>query len=296
MNEQGRLAERFEEQRARLRAIAYRMLGTGPEADDAVQESWLRLSRMAAGEIQSLDRFLTTVVSRVCLDVLRSRTARGETSAPEAHASEEPLNAIDPEQEVLQADALGAALLVVLDTLAPAERLAFVLHDLFGVSFEDIAPIVGRSPVAARQLAHRARRRVQGAPTPEDQARQKEVVEAFLAASRKGEFDRLLTLLDPEVVLRSDPVAVDLATRVAAKGAQALELAPEVRGAAAVARTFSGRAGAARVALIDGEVGAVWAPGGKPRAAFVFTVRDGKVVGLDLQADPAALAEMRVVL
>lgn len=294
MDEQCR-AERFEEQRARLRAIAYRMLGSAEEAEDAVQETWLRLSRVGPGEVQNLGGFLTTVVSRVCLDVLRSRQVRGEASA-EVPPPEEPLLAIDPEEQALQADAIGAALLVVLDTLSPGERLAFVLHDLFGVSFDDIAPILGRTAVAARQLAHRARRRVQGAPTPEDQARQKEVVEAFLLASRNGEFDRLLALLDPEVVLRADAVAVESAAKVAAKGAPSLPLAPEVRGAEAVARIFSGRAKGAQVAWIDGEAGAAWAPGGRPRAVFAFTVRDGKVVDIDLRADPASLAEMAVTV
>src|SRR5436305_2614807 len=256
MDEQQWLAEQFEENRDHLRAVAYRMLGSASEADDAVQESWLHVSRSGTGDVRNLGGWLTTVVARVCLDMLRSRRSRREepvgTDLPEPVAGR--AAGTDPEHEALLADSVGPALLVVLDTLAPAERLAFVLHDMFAVPFDEIAPIVGRSPAAARQLASRARRRVQGpAAAPDaDPGRQREVVDAFLAASRGGDFDALLALLDPDVVLRADGTAV----RAGAPG--------EARGAVAVAGTFSGRARVAQPALVDGMAGAVWAPGGRP--------------------------------
>src|SRR6266542_2147200 len=212
MHEHEWLAERFEENRGHLRAVAYRMLGSLSEADDAVQEAWLRLSRSDTGGVKNLGGWLTTVVARVCLDILRSRKSRREDPLT-AHAREliaSPADGIDPEQETLLADSVGVALLVVLETLAPAERLAFVLHDMFAMPFEEIAPIVGRSPTAARQLASRARRRVQGAPKIPDVelTRQREVVEAFLAASRRGDFNALLEVLDPDVVARADIMEV----------------------------------------------------------------------------------------
>ena len=284
MDEHDWLAKRFEAERPHLRAVAYRMLGSLAEADDAVQESWLHLSRSDTSEIKNLGGWLTTVVARVCLDLLRARTSRREEPLPADEA--EPImsrqDGIDPEQEALLADSVGLALLVVLDTLNPAERLAFVLHDLFDVPFDEIAPIVGRSPTAARQLASRARRRVQGAAADEDAdlTRQQEVVAAFLAASRSGDFAALLAALDPNVVLRADHAVV-------ATGA-----AREVRGATAVAGQFSGRARFAQLALVDGAVGAVWAPGGKPRVVFSFTVLRGKIVAIDLIADPARLSQM----
>src|SRR5712692_3270342 len=228
------LAEQFEANRTHLRAVAYRMLGSLSEADDAVQESWLHLSRSGTSGVENLGGWLTTVVARVCLDMLRSRKSRREESLS-AHLPEQIVSGeagTDPEHEAVLADSVGPALLLVLETLAPAERLAFVLHDMFAVPFDEIAPMVGRSPAAARQLASRARRRVQGAATvPDtDRVRQREVVGAFLAASRGGDFAALLALLDPDVGLRADPEAV----RVGA--------AKEVRGATAVANTFSGRA------------------------------------------------------
>jgi RNA polymerase sigma factor (sigma-70 family) len=281
MDERDWLARRFEDHRGRLRAVAYRMLGSASEADDAVQEAWLRLSRSDADAVENLGGWLTTVVARVCLNMLEARRSRreepvgGDLPDPVAHRGDDH----DPEQQALAAEGVGLALLVVLDTLTPAERLAFVLHDLFAVPFEEIAPIVDRSPAAARQLASRARRRVQGAPPPDaDLARQRAVVDAFLAASRQGDFEALLALLDPDVVLRADPAAV----RTGA--------AAEVRGAAAVAGTFSGRAQTARPALVDGAPGAVWAPGGRPRVAFAFTVADGRILAIDLLADPERLA------
>ena len=278
------LARRFETDRARLRAIAYRMLGSRTDAEDAVQEAWLRLSRAGDAGVENLGGWLTTVVARVCLDMLRVRRARREESADEAVPRL--AAAADVEQEALLAESVGLAMLVVLDRLTPAERVAFVLHDMFDLPFEEIAGIVGRSVDASRQLASRARRRVRGATgDPEaDRDRQRQVVEAFLAASRRGDFDALLALLDPSVVARADAAAV-------AAGA-----APEVRGAAEVATTFAGRARAARPALVDGLVGLAWAPGGHPRVVFDFTTENGRIVAIDLIADPARLGELELEL
>jgi RNA polymerase sigma factor (sigma-70 family) len=278
------LAERFEEHRSHLRAVAYRMLGSLSEADDAVQESWLRLSRADTSGVANLGGWLTTVVGRVCLDLLRARTARREeplgVHLPASIVSR--ADGVDPEHEALLADAVGLALLVVLDTLAPAERLAFVLHDLFAVPFAAIAPIVGRSPTAAKMLASRARRRVQGAATvPDaDRARQRAVVDAFFAAARDGDFAALLAVLDPDVVLRADRAAVQAGA------------SQEVRGAPAVADTFCGRARAAQPALVNGAAGAVWAPGGQPRVVFGFTITRGKIVAIDVVADPEHLRRL----
>jgi RNA polymerase sigma factor (sigma-70 family) len=287
MDQHDWLAERFETHRPRLRAVAYRMLGSASEADDAVQEAWLRLGRADAGEIDNLGGWLTTVVARVCLNLLQSRKSRREEPL-EAHLPEEAAteDGPDPEQQALLADSVGLALLVVLDTLAPAERLAFVLHDMFDVPFEEIAPIVGRSPAAARQLASRARRRVRGAEAAPDAdlARQRAVVDAFLAAARGGDFQALLAVLDPDVVLRSDQAAVQVGA------------SRELHGAAAVAGTFAGRARAARPALIDGAAGLVWAPGGVPRVAFGFTIADGRIVAIDVVADPERLSRLQVAL
>jgi RNA polymerase sigma-70 factor (ECF subfamily) len=280
------LAARFEENRMRLRAVAYRMLGSHTEADDAVQESWLRLTRAGSAEVDNLSGWLTTVVARVCLDVLRSRKLRREDplEGDDVYDAGTDLNAADREMQL--ADSIGPALLVVLETLAPSERIAFVLHDLFGISFDEIAGIVGKSPAAARQLASRARRRVQGTDAAPDagRARQREIVAAFLAASRAGNFQALLSMLDPDVVLRSDPFATKM-------GATA-----EMLGADAVARTVSGRAHAARLALLDGVAGAIWSPHGKPRMAFVFTIEGGKITAIELRADPARLAGLDLVV
>lgn len=279
MNEHEWLAERFEENRSHLRGVAYRMLGSLAEADDAVQETWLRLSRADTRAVENLGGWLTTVIARVCLDLLRSRTARREDPLeiplPERVAS------LDPEGEALLADSVGLALLVVLETLAPAERLAFVLHDLFAVPFEEIATIVGRSPTAARQLASRARRRVQGtAIVPEaDLRRQRQVVDAFLAASREGNFATLLTLLDPEVVFRADGVAMHGA-------------ATEIRGAEAVARQFAGRAQGARPALVNGALGIIVAEQGRLHLVLLPTLVAGKIVEISVIADPARLAAL----
>ncbi|MFI6585867.1 sigma-70 family RNA polymerase sigma factor [Embleya sp. NPDC050493] len=286
MDENEFLAGRFEEHRARLRAVAYRMLGSLSEADDAVQETWIRLSRTDVREIDNLAGWLTTAVARVSLNMLRSRRTRREDPL-DAHVPDPvvtPDEGTDPEHEAVLADSVGLALLVVLETLAPAERLAFVLHDMFALPFDEIAPIVDRTPTATRQLASRARRRVQGSPgDPDvDPIRQREVVDAFLAASRAGDFQALLALLDPDVVVRADRAAV-------LAGAT-----DDVRGAMAVAETFTGRAQAARTALVDGIFGAVWAPRGKPRVIFGFTVVDGRIVGIDLLSDPDHLRETEV--
>ena len=291
------LATRFEANRGHLRAVAYRMLGSTAEADDAMQEAWLRLSRTDTSEVGNLEGWLTTVVARVCLDQLRSRTSRREQplETPDAPPLAIRDDGNDPERAAMLTDSVGLALLVVLDTLAPAERLAFVLHDVFAMPFDEIAPIVERSPAATRQLASRARRRVQGAQDDavEDRARQREVVNAFLAAAHGGDFSSLLTLLDPDVVFRADKVAVEAAQRNRAKGAPAF--APELRGAEAIAGIFNGLQGA-QPALIDGLAGAAWAPGGTPRTVFTFTVAHGKITGIELIADPNAVREFDVTM
>src|ERR671914_655880 len=285
MNERDFLADRFEANRTHLHAVAYRMLGSVSEADDAVQEAWLRLSRRAEqDELDNLRAWLTTVVARICLDMLRSRRSRREESL-DAHLPDPIVSRdeeADPEHEALLADSVGLALLVVLETLTPAERLAFVLHDMFAVPFEEIAPIVGRSPTAARQLASRARRRVQGAATSADAglACQREAVDAFLAASREGDFEALLVVLDPDVVLRIDG------------GAMRAGLSREVRGVRAVAEqtlTFSRLSPFVRPALVNGAAGVVVAPRGRPFAVMGFTVRRGKIVAIGVLPDPERL-------
>jgi RNA polymerase sigma-70 factor (ECF subfamily) len=286
MNQTVWLTEQFEENRAHLRAVAYRMLGSGAEADDAMQEAWIRVDRADSTAVENVGGWLTTIVSRVCLDMLRSRRRRREDATVDeldlVSAADHDAN---PENDALIADAVGPALLVVLETLSPAERLAFVLHDTFAVPFEDIARIIGRSPTAARQLASRARRRVQGAEAPDaDPGRQRAIVDAFLAASRNGEFDRLLELLDPQVELHADAAAV-------ATGASDL-----VRGAAAVAGTFSGRARAARLALVDGVPGAVWMQAGRPRVVFGFTIVDDAITAIELLADEQTIADLELTM
>jgi RNA polymerase sigma-70 factor (ECF subfamily) len=287
MDEQGWMAEQFEANRTHLRSVAYRMLGSRSEADDAVQEAWLRLSRSSTKGVENVRGWLTTAVGRICLDMLRSRRARreeplGEQGAGRTMSDEE---VIDPQDEILLADSVGLAMLVVLERLAPAERVAFVLHDIFDLPFDDIAPIVGRSPTAARQLASRARRRVQGAPVPDSGlARRREVVEAFLAAARAGQFEGLLAVLDPDIVLRADRSAVQMGA------------ASEVRGAAAVIDNFAGRARGAQLALVNGAAGAVWAPGGRLRVVFNFAIRHGRIVEIDLVADPKRLRQLDLVM
>jgi RNA polymerase sigma factor (sigma-70 family) len=280
MDEHDALAERFETHRARLRAIAYQTLGSTGEADDAVQEAWLRLSRSNAAEIANLGGWLTTVVARVCLNMLQARRERPVgMSLPEPAAGD--AGGADPERDALLADSIGPALLVILHTLAPAERLAFVLHDMFAVPFDDVAAVIGRSPAATRQLASRARRRVQGgAPVLDaDLTRQRAIVEAFLSAARDGDFGALLAALDPDVAVRSN-------------GAEIL-----IRGAAATARRAAAGAGSAQVslpALIDGAVGVVLATAGRTISLLAFTITNGKIVEVDVIDDPGRIAEMEL--
>ena len=284
MNEPEYLAERFEEHRTHLRAVAYRILGSVSEVDDAVQEAWLRLSRADSAKIDNLGGWLTTVVARVCLDMLRSRQSRREEpftpDAPEPVATG--TRGSSPEREALLADSVGLALLVVLDRLTPAERLAFVLHDMFAVPFEEIAPIVGRSAEATRQLASRARRRVRGGGSPDpDVIRQREVVEAFLAALRAGDFEGLLAVLDPDLVVRADM-----------PGAPA-----EVRGAAMWARgavAYGHMARGVQPALVNGAIGLVMAPRGRLSRALTFTITNGRITEIEVIGNPARLGELDV--
>jgi len=277
MDEKNYLTEKFEANRARLRAVAYRMLGSRSEVDDAVQETWLRLSRSDTSAVENLGGWLTTVIARVCLDMLRSRKSRREE--PMGPHVPEPVADDASGRDAEMADSVGAALLVVLETLAPAERLAFVLHDMFAVPFEEIAPIVGRTPAAARQLASRARRRVQGAPPPDtDLSRQRKIVEAFLAASRDGDFEGLLAVLDPDVVFRAD------------QAAQRLGSLAEIRGAAAVAETFKGRAQAAKPAFVDGALGVAVIFGGKLRIALRLTFSGNRISAVEAVADAGRIA------
>jgi RNA polymerase sigma-70 factor (ECF subfamily) len=280
------VAARFEAHRPQLLAVATRLLGSPTEAEDAVQEAWLRLDRHGIEGIDNLGGWLTTVVSRICLDHLRSRSTRSEEPIdPVAHEFGD--DGPGPEDAAMLAESTVEALGVVLDTLSPIERVAFVLHDVFDVPFEQIAAIVDRSPAATRQLASRARRRVQAASSAGERrvTVQREIVTAFFAASREGHLDALISLLAPDVVLRTDAVT-------AAMGG----VAPEVLGAEAVANVFSGRAQATRLATIDGFYGATWAPGGKPRVAFRFTVSGGVIVAIDLIGDPTALSAMEIVI
>jgi RNA polymerase sigma factor (sigma-70 family) len=297
MDEQGWLTERFEENRPRLRGVAYRMLGSLSEAEDAVQEAWLRLERTDTATVENLGGWLTTVVSRVCLDVLRSRKSRREEpiGAQVTEPSVVRGEGADPEGEAVLADSVGVALLVVLDTLTPAERLAFVLHDLFAMPFEEIGPIVGRSPEAARQLASRARRRVRGAPAPSDagRARQREVVEAFLRAARAGDLEGLLAVLDPDAVIR-----IDAAARIDAPPSEA-GTPREVRGASTWANQLLALSRGLRfvqLALINGSVGLILAPGGKLSRALIFTFTNAKVTRVEVIGDPARLRELDIAV
>jgi RNA polymerase sigma factor (sigma-70 family) len=288
------LNERFEENRPRLRAVAYRLLGSPTETDDAVQETWLRVTQADTRAVENLGGWLTTVITHVCLDMLRARKTR-ENAAPALLEGAAASQATDPEREVLLADAVGSAMMVVLGTLSPAERVAFVLHDLFALSFEDIGAIVGRSTVATRQLASRARRLVQGAGEGDKEVpTQREVAQAFMAASREGNLEAVLAVLDPDVVLRVDAAAVRAAVANEAKGAP--RLVPEVRGAADVARVFLGSAQAARPVLVGGTSGAAWAPGGHPRAVWTFRVEQGRIVEVQFILDPKAIARLEVLL
>jgi RNA polymerase sigma-70 factor (ECF subfamily) len=283
-----RLADDFEQHRGHLRAVAYRMLGSASEADDAVQESWIRLSRTDAARVENLRAWLTTVVARVCLDMLRTRTSRREEPL-DTHVPDPVITRADtnPESDAIRVDSVGLALLVVLETLDPAERLAFVLHDVFGMTFDEIAPIVDRSAVAARQLASRARRRVQTrAPNADpDLRRQRRVVDAFMAAAQKGDFERLVAVLDPNIVLRAD-------------GGAAAGLSRVVRGAGAVASqaaTFSRSGLTNRLVLVNGHLGFVSRrPDGRVFAVIGFTIANGKIVEIDILADPERLSRLEV--
>ncbi|AYG67116.1 MULTISPECIES: sigma-70 family RNA polymerase sigma factor [unclassified Rhizobium] len=291
MDEKKWQVEKFEANRPHLRAVAYRMLGSRTEAEDAVQEAWLRLVRSDTSDIENLSGWLTTVAARICLDLLRARKSRREepltVHIPEPMVMHEAGAGTDPEQDALLADSVGLALLVVLEKLNPAERLAFVLHDMFDVSFDEIAPIVGRTTVATRQLASRARRRVQDTPsaTEADLTRQRHVVDAFFTASRHGDMQALLAVLDPEAVFRPDAVAARMGS------------VSEIRGRADVAKTFHGRAQAARLAVINGAVGAIVVIGGQLRIALHFTVgQDGMVATISAMADPEELRKLEIVL
>ncbi|MFF7141039.1 RNA polymerase sigma factor SigJ [Streptomyces nodosus] len=293
MDDEKQLAERFQAHRGHLRAVAYRMLGSLSEAEDAVQEAWLRLSRSDVSEVENLGGWLTTVVGRICLDLLRSRGARREEPLTDTFVPDPvvtPLDRVDPEQQALLGDSVGLALMVVLETLGPAERLAFVLHDLFAVPFDDIAPVVGRTSVATRRLASRARRRVQDAePAADpDPGRRREVLEAFLAASRGGDFDALVAVLDPEVVLRADAGA--LATGMAASKV--------LRGAKSVAEgafMFRGTSRYARLVLVNGEIGLVTAPEGRPVSVMAVTVADGRITRIYILSDPERLKRLDLI-
>jgi RNA polymerase sigma factor (sigma-70 family) len=292
MDEQQWLAERFEQQRPRLRAVAYRMLGSLSEADDAVQEAWLRLSRSDTDEIENLGAWLTTVVARLSLNILRSRRTRREEPwgprMPEPIV--DPADGVDPEHEALLADSVGLAMLVVLETLTPPERLAFVLHDMFGIAFEEIAPIVDRSPATARQLASRARRRVRGR-TPEgepDVGRQREVIDAFIAAAREGDFDALVAVLDPDIVLRADGgPGVPAGASLELHGAETV---------ASRALTFSRMDLLQRPALINGAAGVVSLKDGKPFSIGAVTVSGGRIIELDFVSDPELLARIDLTI
>lgn len=288
MDERERLAARFEEHRGRLRAVAYRMLGSAREADDAVQETWLRLTRADVDRIENLGGWLTTVVGRVCLTMLRARGRRREVPV-DGHVPDQVAGGADggdPEEEAVLADAVGRAMLVVLDRLTPAERLAFVLHDTFSVPFEEIAGLLDRSPGAARQLASRARRRVTGVPAPDaDVARQRQVAEAYLAAARGRDFDALLALLDPEVVLRADRTVVPTAERILARGA---------RRVATRATAAAERARFAQPALVNGAVGLVLVTDGRLSMALAFTYADGKITEIDIVAEPERLGALEI--
>jgi len=286
MADEASVTAQFEANRPRLQALAYRILGSRTEAEDAVQETWLRLARSDLAQIDNLGGWFTTVAARVCLDRLRSRRARPEDTVgaiPDALAGA--ADDHDPADEALLADSVGAALIMVLDLLAPPERVAFVLHDVFAVPFDDIAPVVDRSPEAARQLASRARRRMRDIPTMGDLdlVRQRQVVDAFLRAARGGDFDALLTLLDPEVVLRPDAAAVRMGSL------------RETRGAAAVASSLSGAKGA-QLAIIDGVAGFAWTPGGRLRGVVQFTVTNGKIVAIHVTGDVKRMEQLDIVL
>lgn len=286
MSDRAALVEQFEADRARLQAVARRLLGSSAEAEDAVQEAWLRLQRSDADGVDNLRGWLTTVVSRICLDRLRARRARPEHAEVDDLPAERATADAEPEHEAVLADSIGSALLVVLERLSPSERVAFVLHDVFAVPFDDVARVLDRSPEAARKLASRARQRVQGehVGTDLDIPRRRQVVEAFLAAARGGDFDGLLAVLDPDVALRPDAAALRMGSLRA------------MRGAAAVAEALAGGAQAGRLALVDGVPALVWAPGGMTRGVIEFRIQSERIVALDVTGDPDRIAQFEIVL
>jgi RNA polymerase sigma-70 factor (ECF subfamily) len=289
MKEKEILEERFEASRGHLKSVAYRMLGSQAEADDAVQEAFLRLMRTGTSGVDNITGWLTTVIARVCLDMLRQRKSRREVPVDaevEALPAENSL-----EHEKLITDSIGVAMLVVLETLKPSERVAFVLHDMFNISFEEIAPVLGRSPAAARQLASRGRRRIQGSPAEPDadRARQRELVSAFLTASQSGDFSALLAILDPDVVLRADAAAV-----AASAHPSVPNLAPEITGHVAVANLFRGRARIAQLVSVSGEWGLVFAPGGTPRMVVNFAIENSRIVEIRMTADAEHIAALEL--
>lgn len=284
---------RFDAERSRLHRVAYRMLGARSEAEDAVQEAWIRLSRSDSDGIDNFAGWLTTVVARICLDMLRARKAAREDSIEELMDDFPDDSEKQIEKELFIADALGPALLLVLDTLTPAERIAFVLHDLFGVTFDDIAPIIDRTELAARQLASRARRRVRGADLPgKDAQRQQDVVAAFMLASRQGDFEALIRVLHPDVVLRADETAIKVSSANKARGAP--QFMREIAGAAAVANTLKGSAQGAQLSIINGLAGASWGMNGKTMVAFCFVVDDGKITAIDIVMDKHAIDDLNI--
>jgi RNA polymerase sigma-70 factor (ECF subfamily) len=292
MDKKDWLAKNFEESRQHLKAIAHQMLGSSGEAEDAVQETWLRLSRTNSEEIENLRGWLTTVVARVCLDMLRSRKSKREDPLDDVSDNQADTSG-PPEAKFLIADSVGPALLLVLEILTPAERIAFVLHDIFDVSFEEIALIVDRTEEATRQLASRARRRIRGANTPlEDKERQREIVSAFITAARDGNFEALIQVLHPDVVLRADATAVKMAEANKSRGAP--QFKSVISGAKTVADTFKGKAAAAQLAWINGEAGGTWAPGGKPVVAFCFKISGGKISEIEIAMDKDKLEKSEI--
>ena len=286
MDDEQWVTEQFEANRSRLEGMAYRMLGSRTEAEDAVQEAWIRILRGDPAAIENVAGWLTTVTGRVCLDRLRARGSRPENLVgADVPDREESSAEHDPEQAAVLAESIGAALLVVLDSMAPEERVAFVLHDVFAVPFEAIGTVVGRSPEAARQLASRARRRVQGAPTTAsiDVAEHRALVEAFLRAARQGDFETLLRILHPDEVFEPDQASLDMGSR------------PRTRGAREVASAIGGGARGARLVLVDGLTAMAWAPGGRIRSLIQFTVADHRITGMTVTADPDRIAELDVV-
>ncbi|WP_413558989.1 sigma-70 family RNA polymerase sigma factor [Bdellovibrio sp. HCB209] len=287
------LTKNFEDSRKHLKAVAYQMLGSTGEAEDAVQEAWIRLNRSESEKIENLQGWLTTVVSRVCLDMLRSRKSKREESLDSASHENTPETKGNPESENMIADSVGPALLLILDQLTPTERIAFVLHDIFDVSFEEIGPIIDRGEDATRQLASRARRRIKGTPTVQDNSeREREMVSAFLAASRDGNFDALIRLLHPDAVLRADTTAIKISQANKDKGAPQFQ--PQLTGAETVANTFKGKASAAQLALVNGNYAGTWAPAGKPVVVFSFTFAEGKIMAIEIIMDPDKLNTLNV--